>query len=297
MTTTIAVAGKGGTGKTTVCALIIRYLIRNRLGPVLAIDADPSSNLHLVLGLPLDKEDTVGHIREELLAQIQAGVGNGAAPGGLAGGLSKQDYFDYTIRSILVEGDDVDLLAMGRPEGPGCYCAANFALRAVIDRLSSRYPFVVMDNEAGMEHLSRRTTRDVEHLLIVTDPTQRGITAARHMIALVAELSIQVRQTHLIINRVPGGDIPAELHPAIAALGVPLLGVIPEDSSVRQFDLNGRPLIDLSDGSPVVRAIAQMMPALTPNPSSGPRQRGSTSPSSVGIGPAGPLPGRRGPEG
>lgn len=267
MTTTIAVAGKGGTGKTTVCALIIRYLIRNRLGPVLAIDADPSSNLHLALGLPLDEEDTVGHIREELLAQIQTGVGSGAMPGGLAGGLSKYDYFDYTIRSILVEGENVDLLAMGRPEGPGCYCAANFALRAVIDRLSSRYPFVVMDNEAGMEHLSRRTTRDVEHLLIVTDPTQRGIAAARHMVELVAELSIQVKQTHLIINRLPGGDIPPALHTAIAALSVPLLGVIPEDSNVRQFDLSGRPLVDLDDASPVYQAVATMMRTLIPDAS------------------------------
>ncbi|MER3459132.1 MAG: carbon monoxide dehydrogenase, partial [Chloroflexota bacterium] len=154
MTTTIAVAGKGGTGKTTVCALIIRALTRKvvalglgALGPVLAIDADPSSNLHLVLGLPLDEEDTVGHIREELLAQIQAGGNSGGMQGGLAGSLSKYEYFDYSIRSILAEGGQVDLLAMGRPEGPGCYCAANHALRAVIDRLSSRYPFVVMDNE------------------------------------------------------------------------------------------------------------------------------------------------------
>jgi CO dehydrogenase maturation factor len=266
MTTTIAVAGKGGTGKTTVCALIIRYLIHHGLGPVLAIDADPSSNLHLVLGLPLDEAETVGHIREEMLTQIQAGASSGAMPGGLVGGISKHDYLDYAIRSILVEGNDVDLLAMGRPEGPGCYCAANHALRAVMDRLSSRYPFVVMDNEAGLEHLSRRTTRDVEHLLIVTDPTQRGIMAARRMAELVAELSIEVKQTHLIVNRLPGGDIPLELQPAIAALGVPLLGVIPEDSNVRQFDLNGRPLMDLDDASPVVQAIAQMMPALIPNP-------------------------------
>ncbi|MER3543193.1 MAG: carbon monoxide dehydrogenase [Chloroflexota bacterium] len=262
MTTTIAVAGKGGTGKTTVCALIIRALTRHGLGPVLAIDADPSSNLHLVLGLPLDEEDTVGHIREELLAQIQAGGNSGGMQGGLAGSLSKYEYFDYSIRSILAEGGQVDLLAMGRPEGPGCYCAANHALRAVIDRLSSRYPFVVMDNEAGLEHLSRRTTRNVDHLLIVTDPTQRGIMAARRVAELVTELSIEVKQTHLIVNRLPGGDIPPELQPAIAALGVPLLGVIPEDSNVRQSDLNGRPLIDLGDQSPVVRAVTRMMETL-----------------------------------
>jgi CO dehydrogenase maturation factor len=270
MTTTIAVAGKGGTGKTTICAMIIRALTRRGLGPVLAIDADPSSNLNLVLGLPLNEADTVGRIREGLLEQIQTASNGPVMQGALKSGLAKHDYMDFAVRSILVEGDDVDLLAMGRPEGPGCYCPANHALRAVIDQLSTQYPFVVMDNEAGLEHLSRRTTRNVEHLLVVTDPTQRGVVAARRVAELVGQLNIQIGQTHLIVNRLPGAaesptkaeDIPPELQAAIAAIDVPLLGVIPQDSTLQAFEFSGRPLVELGDDSPVYQAVARMMPIL-----------------------------------
>lgn len=264
MTTTIAVAGKGGTGKTTVCAMIIRYLTRRGLGPVLAIDADPSSNLNLVLGLPLDDNDTVGHIREDMLAQVQTDSSAGVMTGGLVGGLTKHDYFDYHIRSIITEGDNVDLLAMGRPEGPGCYCPANNAMRLVIDRLSDQYPFVVMDNEAGLEHLSRRTTRDVEHLLIVTDPGQRGVVAARRVAELVGELNIGIKQAHLIVNRVPNAEIPAPLKTAVESVGVPLLGVIPADATLMEFEFSGRPLVELGDESPVYRAVAAMMQQIIP---------------------------------
>ena len=259
MTTTLAVAGKGGTGKTTVCAMIIRYLTRQGLGPVLAIDADPSSNLHLVLGLPLDDRETVGHIREEMLAQVQADGRSGVMAGGLVSGLTKPDYFDYHLRSIMVEGDDVDLLAMGRPEGPGCYCPANNALRFVLDRVSSQYPFVVMDNEAGLEHLSRRTTQDVEHLLIVTDPSRRGVVAARRVAELVKELKINIGQTHLILNRLSGANIPVPLKSALDSIEVPLLGLIPEDTTLLEFEMSGRPLVDLGDQSPVYRAVKEMM--------------------------------------
>ncbi len=259
MTTTIAVAGKGGTGKTTVCSMIIRYLTQQRFGPVLAIDADPSSNLNLVLGLPLDDEDTVGHIREDMLAQIQTESTGGVMTGGLVSGLTKHDYFDYHIRSIIVEGNDIDLLAMGRPEGPGCYCPANNAMRWVIDTMSDQYPFIVMDNEAGLEHLSRRTTRNVDHLLIVTDPSQRGAVAARRVAELVTELNIGVEQTHLIVNRIPGGEMPPPLKSFIDSIGVPTLGVIPDDNALREFEFSGRPLVELDDDSPVYQAIVRMM--------------------------------------
>jgi CO dehydrogenase maturation factor len=259
MTTTIAVAGKGGTGKTTVCAMIIRYLTQHRLGPVLAIDADPSSNLHLVLGLPLDDDQTVGHIREEMLAQVQADSSAGVMSGGLVSGLTKPDYFDYHLRAIMVEGDNVDLLAMGRPEGPGCYCPANNALRLVMDRLSRQYPFVVMDNEAGLEHLSRRTTRNVEHLLVVTDPTQRGLIAAKRVVDLVAELNIEVGQTYLVVNRLAGSQLPGPLKSGIDSLGVPFLGIIPEDETLLTFEFSGRPLVELGNESPVYQAVARMM--------------------------------------
>ncbi len=265
MTTTIAVAGKGGTGKTTLCAMIIRYLTRQVLGPVLAIDADPSSNLHLVLGLPLEDEETVGHIREEMLAQVQSERGAGVMAGGLVSGLTKSDYFDYYIRAIMVEGDNVDLLAMGRPEGPGCYCPANNALRLVVDRISGQYPFVVMDNEAGLEHLSRRTTRNVEHLLIVTDPSQRGVIAARRVAELVTELHIEVGQTHLIINRLPGSEIPPPLKSLIDSIGVPFLGIIPEDKTLLEFEFSGRPLMELGDESPVYQAVVGMMKQIADN--------------------------------
>ena len=157
MTTTIALAGKGGTGKTTVSAMIIKYLIKKQDAPILAIDADPSANLNMVLGVDLD--NTVGAIREDMLKQVQNSVtAGGAARGSLAGGMSKRDYLDYEIHSSLIESDRFDLIAMGRSEGPGCYCAVNHNLRDILDTLSDNYPYVVMDNEAGMEHLSRRTT-------------------------------------------------------------------------------------------------------------------------------------------
>jgi len=259
MTITIAVAGKGGTGKTTICGMIVRYLTRNGMGPVLAIDADPSSNLNMVLGLPLEDEDTVGYIREDMLDKIQLESTAGVMQGGLVSGLSKHDYFDYHIRSILVEGDDVDLLAMGRPEGPGCYCPANNAMRLVIDRMSDNYPFVVMDNEAGLEHLSRRTTRNVEYLLVVTDPSQRGVVAARRAAELVDELKIGVGQTHLIVNRLPDNKMPPPLKSFIDTIGVPLLGTIPQDSRLVEFEFSGRPLVELGDDSPVYQAVVNMV--------------------------------------
>jgi CO dehydrogenase maturation factor len=256
MTTTIALAGKGGTGKTTVAAMTTRYLIKNNLGPILAIDADPSSNLHMVLGLPL--EQTVGNIREDMLDQVQA-VAGGALYGGLPSGQTKLEFLDYQVRMALVEGDEVDLIAMGRPEGPGCYCPANHVLRSVIDRIGGSYNYVVMDNEAGMEHLSRRTTRDVDLLLVVTDPTQRGIAAAEHIAELRHALNINVQEAYLIVNRVPGDELPAPLMEAISKLDLPLLGTIPADADLVAFEFTGRPLIELGDDSVVYQAVAEML--------------------------------------
>ena len=168
MTTTIAVAGKGGTGKTTLAGLLVRRLAEAQAGPILAIDADPASNLNTVLDLPLEK--TVGDVREETSEKARANL--------LEAGIAKRDLLDYEINSSVVEGVGVDLLAMGRPEGPGCYCAANNMLRAIVDSIADSYQWVVIDNEAGLEHLSRRTTRDVDLLFVVSDPTIRGITTA-----------------------------------------------------------------------------------------------------------------------
>lgn len=257
MTTTIALAGKGGVGKTTIAGMIIAYLVRSRSGAVLAIDADPSSNLNMVLGL--DLEWTVGDIREDMLAQVKDSLTTGgAAMGTLPGGVSKREYLDYQIRSSLAEGELFDLIAMGRSEGPGCYCAVNHNLREVVDAISKNYSYVIIDNEAGMEHLSRRTTRDVDHLLIISDPTQRGIVSAERIASLRHELDIRVENAYLILNRL-NGDIPFELQEKMNTLNIPLLGVVPANAQLAEFELSGKPLVDLGGDSPVYQAVAAMM--------------------------------------
>ena len=257
MTTTIALAGKGGVGKTTISGMVIKYLVQSQPGPVLAIDADPSSNLNMVLGLDLDW--TVGDIREDLLSQVKNSLAvGGAAMGSLPGGITKRDYLDYQIRSSLAEGDRFDLIAMGRGEGSGCYCAVNHNLREVVDAISKNYSYVVIDNEAGMEHLSRRTTRDVQHLLVVTDPTQRGIVAAERIASFRNELDIRIENTYLVLNRL-NGEIPAPLQERINQLDIPLLGVIPNSEDLSALEFSGEPLVNLGDKSPVYQAVAGML--------------------------------------
>lgn len=257
MTTTIALAGKGGVGKTTLAGMIIKYLVDSQPGAVLAIDADPSSNLNMVLGLEL--EWTVGDIREGMLAQVKDSLlAGGAAMGTLPGGVSKHEYLDYQVRSSLSEGDRFDLIAMGRSEGPGCYCAVNHNLREVVDAIGKNYRYVVIDNEAGMEHLSRRTTRDVEHLIIVSDPTQRGIVAAERIAAFRNDLDINIENTYMVINRLMG-TIPAPLQERVNSMDIPLLGVVPADNVLTEFEFSGQPLIELGDVSPVYQAVVGMM--------------------------------------
>jgi CO dehydrogenase maturation factor len=257
MATTIALAGKGGVGKTTIAAMVIKYLAQTQLGAILAIDADPSSNLNMVLGL--DLAWTVGDIREDMLAQVQQSLlQGGAAMGTIQGGMSKADYLDFEVRSSLSEGERFDLIAMGRPEGPGCYCAVNHNLREVVDSISKGYRWVVIDNEAGLEHLSRRTTRDVEHLLMVSDPTQRGIVATERINEIVKDLDINIENIYLILNRVMG-EIPAPLIEKIDALGVDFLGTVPADQDLMAFEFTGRPLVELGDESPVYQAVAEMV--------------------------------------
>lgn len=258
MTTTIALAGKGGVGKTTIAAMVIKYLMQTQSGSILAIDADPSSNLNMVLGLPL--EWTVGDIRENLLDRVKESLtASGAAMGTVNGGMSKRDYLDYEIRSALAEGARFDLIAMGRSEGPGCYCAVNHNLREVVDTISRNYRYVVIDNEAGMEHLSRRTTRDVQVLLVVSDPTQRGIVAAERIARMRHDLDIRIENAHLIVNRLPSPVLPAPLQVQIDALDLPLLGTVPANDALAEFEFSGRPLVELGDDSPVYQAVAAML--------------------------------------
>jgi CO dehydrogenase maturation factor len=250
-------AGKGGVGKTTLAGMVIKYLIQNQDGPVLAIDADPSSNLNMVLGLELDW--TVGDIREGMLAQVKESlVAGGAAMGAMPGGVTKHDYLDYQIRSSLSEGDRFDLIAMGRSEGPGCYCAVNHNLREVVDAISKNYTYVVIDNEAGMEHLSRRTTRDVQHLLIVTDPSMRGLVAAERIAGFRNDLEINIENAYLVLNRM-NGAVPAPLQERIDAMDIPLLGIIPANSELTELEFTGKPLVELGDDSPIYQSVFDMM--------------------------------------
>jgi CO dehydrogenase maturation factor len=250
MTTTIAIAGKGGTGKTTVAALLVRYLMQRRQGTILAIDADPSSNLHYVLGMEL--EETIGDIREDMLDQVQA---SSSLASSMPGGMSKQDYLDYQIQMALVEGEKLDFLAMGRPEGPGCYCATNNMLRVIIDRIGNNYDYVVMDNEAGMEHISRRTTRDVNYLILVTDPSQRGVITAKRIVEMVPTLDVNVEKMYLVVNRLADGKLPPAMASAIQALNIELAGTIENDTVMAEFEFTGRPLIELPDDTKVVKAV------------------------------------------
>jgi CO dehydrogenase maturation factor len=252
VTKTIAVAGKGGTGKTTISALVIDYLTRNKRGTVLAIDADPSTNLNLALGVPL--YDTVGEVREETATAVG---GSGAL-----GGMSKWDYLDLRINEALVEETRFDLLAMGRPEGPGCYCAANNILRTSVDRLSDSYDYVVIDNEAGLEHLSRRTTRDVDLLLLISDPSLRGIIAAGRAAEVVDELKTAVGSIYLIINRVNGEVLPESLMKAIEAHNLRLAGLIPSDPGVNALDAMGEPVTKLPEDAPIRSSLEAILASL-----------------------------------
>jgi CO dehydrogenase maturation factor len=219
-------------------------LIEWDAGSILAIDADPASNLHLALGLPLGR--TIGDIREGTLQEAQAGA--------LATGAARQDWLDHAVRMALEEGEDVDLLAMGRPEGPGCYCAVNHMLRQIVDALGRAYDYVVIDNEAGMEHLSRRTTRDVDVLLLVSDPTLRGVLAAGQMARLAATLHIRVGKTYLLLNQV-ANSLPQPLQQAVAETGLELAGVVPYDPILAEFDGSGRPIAGLPASSAAYQAV------------------------------------------
>ncbi len=251
MTVTIAVAGKGGTGKTTIAGLLVRRLVERGLRPILAIDADPASNLNTVLDMTLER--TVGDIREDTSEKARAGQ--------LDAGVAKADLLDYEINASLVEGEDVDLLAMGRPEGPGCYCAANTMLRTIVDRIAGAYECVVIDNEAGLEHLSRRTTRDVDVLLIVSDPTVRGLTTAGRIVELIGELRTKVGRHYLVINRAPDRLAP-ELEEIIALYGLNLLATLPDDHQVAEFDAVGKPLVDLPETSAVAAGVDEIADTL-----------------------------------
>ncbi|MCL6447102.1 MAG: AAA family ATPase [Armatimonadetes bacterium] len=246
MAITLAIAGKGGTGKTTLAALLIRQLIRAKKGPVLAVDADANANLNEALGIEI--EDTIA----EMLARIN----NNLEP--LPAGMTKDQYVAYRVHQSLAEGDDFDLLVMGGPEGPGCYCYANNLLKGFMQQLAGNYPYVVMDNEAGLEHLSRRTTSNVDILFVTSDPSARGVRSAGRIKQLVESLSLDIKKMYLVLSRVTNGSAEA-LQEEIARTGLELIGTIPADDQVAEYDLNSKPLLDLPDNSPVVAAVTGIM--------------------------------------
>jgi len=224
----------------------VSELVASGSGSVLAVDADPNFNLGLLLGQEVT--ETVADIREDFMEKkLDPPTG-----------MSKERMIEYGIQKAVQECEGFDLLTMGRPEGPGCYCAVNHNLREVVDSISKSYRYVVIDNEAGMEHLSRRTTRDVEHLLVVTDPTQRGIMAAERIAEMREELDIRIENAYLILNRLVNG-IPEPLQARIDQLDIPFVGVIPANDELTAFEFNGRPLVELGDNSPVYQAVVAIL--------------------------------------
>jgi CO dehydrogenase maturation factor len=247
----IALSGKGGTGKTTLAALIIRWLHDNRSKSILAVDADPASNLGDMLGLA--PGETVGAIREEMRSNAE----------GLPGGMTKQQFLEYKVRTGLAESSDFDLIAMGRPEGPGCYCYANSLLRDIMDSLGKRYTYVVIDNEAGMEHISRRTTRDVDHLVMVANPTVTSVRTAGKIGRLADDLAVGTKEKHLIINRL-NEDLPQKVRTAMREEGLSEFWSIPEDDVLYSLDRDGKPVWPAAPECVAYRALAPSLETLIP---------------------------------
>jgi len=245
----IAIAGKGGSGKTSVASLIIRYLVKNGAGPVLAVDADPNANLGESLGL--DIKQTIGMILNDFQRDKIK----------IPPGVTKQDYLEYKLNEAMIETKGLDLLAMGRGEGPECYCYPNLILKKFADTLAENYAYMVMDNEAGMEHLSRRTTQDVDELLIISNHSVKGVRTVARIRNLVAELKLSVKRQSVIIN-----FVPARLDPLVAEeltrLGLNPTATIPLDKEVYEYDLKLKPLLDLPDTSKAVTAVSDLMAQL-----------------------------------
>ncbi|GAV22486.1 nucleotide-binding protein [Carboxydothermus pertinax] len=242
----IAVAGKGGTGKTTFSALVIKQLLLAGKRPILAVDADANANLNEALGLEV--EQAISDVINRLAKNMDP----------IPAGMTKDQYISFKIHETLSEGEDVDLLVMGGPEGQGCYCYANNLLRQFLLTLSNNYPYIVMDNEAGMEHLSRRTTDEVDVFFVISDGSVRGIRSAGRIKQLIDSLDLKIKDKYLVITRINEEDIP-EVQEEIEKTGLKLIGVIPDDELVTEFDRQSKPLINLPDDSTAVRAVRKIL--------------------------------------
>ena len=249
MSFTIAIAGKGGSGKTSLASLIIRYLKNNGLEPILAVDADPNANLGESLGLGV--KQTVGLMLDDFQKEKI----------NIPPGMTKEAYLEYKLNEVIIESKGLDLLVMGRGEGAHCYCYPNLILRKFVDTLAENYTYIVMDNEAGMEHLSRRTTQNVDELLIISDHSVKGVRTVARIRDLVSELKLVVKRQSVIINFVPN-----QLDPLVSEeldrLGINAIATIPLDEEVYEYDLKLKPLLDLPDTSKAVRAVSDLMAKL-----------------------------------
>ncbi len=249
---TIAVAGKGGVGKTTTCGMIIDYLCGKKQGPVLVVDADANANLNEVLGVEV--ETSLGAIREEMAhAELK---------GTIPAGMTKADYAEMKFSSAIIEEDDFDMLVMGRTQGKGCYCYVNGVLKTQVEKYAKNYSYIVMDNEAGLEHVARGTLPKVDAMLLVSDCSRRGIQAAARVAEIVEEMELKPAVMGLVVNRAPDGKLDDGVMEEIAKHGLKLLGVLPQDDGVYRCDCAGQPSAKLPDTNPVKTAVKGVMQSL-----------------------------------
>ena len=249
---TIAVAGKGGVGKTTTCGMLIDYLCRKNKGPVLVVDADANANLNEVLGVEM--ETSLGQIREE--------IAHAEMKGTIPKGMSKADYAEFKFNSALIEEDDFDMLVMGRTQGQGCYCYVNGMLKAQVDKYARNYAYVVMDNEAGLEHVARGTLPHVDTMLLISDCSRRGIQAVARIAGMVEELKLNPSNMGLIVNRAPEGVLDEGVRAEIEKHGLKLFGVLPHSEAVYRCDCDGEPSSKLPEADPMKTALKGIMQSI-----------------------------------
>ena len=252
MSKIIALAGKGGVGKTTVSSLIIRQFAKNGISPVLAVDADPNSNLGETLGLIVEK--TVGDIREGYMKDPQQ----------VPSGMNKINYIEMMMNQGLIEEKDFDLLVMGRQEGQGCYCMVNNILNRFIEELEKTYKYILVDNEAGMEHLSRRTSGRVDMLIMVTDYALRGLRAVKRINDMLGDLKLDVKEIGLVVNRAPE-KLNDKFLEEVEEIGVPIICTLPEDNTLLDFDMERKSFLDLPDDCSSVLKLDQLMQKIIQN--------------------------------
>ena len=249
---TIAVAGKGGVGKTTTCGMMIDYLCKKGNGPLLVVDADANANLNEVLGV--EAETTLGEIREEMARAEMKGT--------IPAGMTKADYAEFKFNSALIEEDDFDMLVMGRTQGKGCYCYVNGVLKSQVDKYAKNYSYIVMDNEAGLEHVARGTLPHVDTMLLISDCSRRGIQAVARIAEMIDEMELKPGKMGLIVNRAPGGVLDDGIKEEIEKHGLNLLGVLPQDDAVYRCDCAGEPSAKLPQSNPVKEALAGILQSI-----------------------------------